>query len=164
MNQQKRNLYILLIVVLTGLSLYSSYDSLMRFRFMLFDIGNYYSESIFIFMMFSFLLSITGVPSLILNYKLTNSKNKIKESEIVDNGDLKGNNYIGKPLIYGYLLFGWLLIGLSVFMFIPLLQDYPLNEFPKGLLIYIIMVLIGVIGFFLIKDGLKINRIQHKLR
>jgi hypothetical protein len=80
------------------------------------------------------------------------------------NPDLLDDKALEQPkrldwMHYGYLIFGSLVIGLSVFLIVkPLQENYPVSDLPNGLLPYLIVLLINGLGLFLLMDGIRLKR------
>lgn len=157
MNRRKRTIYLVIIGVLTLFSTHQVIDILTRFRFLLVDIMNNLTQSVVIYLFFVCLISITGCVAFFYNLKLLRNKSNSDPNLLDDDTTNQSKRF--DWMYYGYLIFGSLVIGLSVFLIVkPLQENYPLAELPNGLLPYIIALLINGLGLYLLIDGIRLKR------
>jgi hypothetical protein len=157
MKQPRRITYLVIIGVLSIFSTHQVIDILTRFRFLLVDIMNNLTQSVVIYLFFVCLISITGCVAFFYNLKLLRNMSS-SDPNLLDD-DTTNQPVRFDWMYYGYLIFSFLLIGLSVFLIVkPIQENYPITEFPKGFLPYLIALTFGGVGFFFLKDGIRLKR------
>ncbi len=158
---KNRKTYLVLVSIITLLSTYQLIDLYLRFRFLVVDILNNLTQSLGIYFLFTFFISITGYLTIIYQWKLLKGTPE-KEVRLLDNPDSAAHHKRG--WMYSiYLSFSVLIIGLGVFLVAkPLQENYPIEKLPDGLVPYFIVLILTGLGMVLFYDVIKIKRIPKE--
>lgn len=145
-------------MILSILSTYQFYDVYSKFRFLLNDILNNITESVVGYTIFVFLLTITSYLAILFNWKLLRKIESTSKSNLLD--DIDHTKPLNSGFLYNcYLVFSGLMIGLGIFLILkPIQENYPINEFPKGILAYFVALIIISLGALFANDGIKLKR------
>lgn len=117
------------------------------------------------FLLIPLIIFLFSIPSMAFNVKTLKFYRESKKIKVqINDTDLLDTNRkvekVDISLFYwiGNFLFGLSMIGLSVFILVIVLVNFPLRELPNGIFRYLTSIVIFIFGTLILVDEWKINK------
>lgn len=144
-----RQLILLSILIIGALNTYSLLEIIVKSNHLFTDLDS----TLIYFTFCSIITSLTFLPSLVFNYKLTYPKKQYKETNIIDSNSFPQKNDL---LRIGNRIFGIALASQCLFILTKsLLFNEGDVEIKANLIEYIIIILVLILGIVITLDSKK---------
>jgi hypothetical protein len=156
MQKAKRYFILAIILVIICLSGYLFLNLMDEFLDLVFVFKSDLDAKFLVFLIFSFLISIIGIVSVIFNWKYLKSSIPKNDSELLDEEESISKKNSGF-LFTSYYIFGILIIAFGFFLgYLYIKEVFNRNELNIDGLFLTIILIILVFGIFLNRDARKL--------
>lgn len=156
MQKVKRYFILFVIIVIICLSGYLFLNLMDEFLDIVIVFKKDLEAKFIVFLIFSFLISISGILSFVFNWKVLKSKTTLNDSELLDSEEKTIQKHSGF-LYISYYIFGLLLFTYGLFFIYQIIiESSNRSEVNVDELFFIITVAILVIGALFNRDARKL--------
>ncbi|MBL1281309.1 MAG: hypothetical protein COA33_013605 [Fluviicola sp.] len=162
MRKNKRVIILLVVIIIGAYSFYITYDIIITFRFMFRNLSAHLSEAPIVIGVLATYVSISSVPSAIMNYNLINYKKTYLTGELIDDSLMDGEKNSNLN-VNSFFLFSYISFGIAIVLFGLTALTYRLIDISHGspvrLISIIIIAFVCILGTIFIIDYTRLKRI-----